>query len=151
VESYQAGAVVRFFSNRREPLEMTIGNGQIHNSNGVSKPIAFTTVVIGFLLLFVAACETSYIRYVNTNRAATQQDFMKTRYLCYKETQQRTESAYINQFGGAASSVVLPACSAFNACLAAQGYYRSDTTDRSVFNNPGNFAVPAGSDIKCAR
>jgi len=39
----------------------------------------------------------------------------------------------------------------FNACLAARGYYRvADTPDLAVFQQPGNFYVPASAMLQCA-
>ena len=53
------------------------------------------------------------------------QDFANARYQCVRETSARVSGAAINQYGGAASSSVMPSCSAFQACLASKGYYES--------------------------
>jgi hypothetical protein len=100
------------------------------------------------LLVTLSGCAPSYIRYFNSN-GASQDQFMKDRYACYQETQQRISSAYINQYGGAASSQIMPSCSAINACLAARGYYRSDTTKAADLNAPGSLIVPQGAVIQC--
>ena len=55
------------------------------------------------------------------------QDFVNVRYQCVLETSARTSGAFVNQYGGASSSRVMPSCSAFSACLAAKGYYKSQT------------------------
>src|SRR5437667_12212554 len=101
---------------------------------------------LGILLLVavIGGCATSYIRWM-TNTGATQQQFMNDRYSCLQETQQRVSGAYANQYGGAASSQVMPPCSAFNACMAARGYYRADTTNPADFNQPGSLSVPPGA------
>ena len=105
------------------------------------------------LILFtiVSGCASappSYMRFTGpTNK--TQQEFVNDRYACLKETQQRRSNAAVNEYGGAASSSVMPSCSAFNACLASKGFYRQDTTDLNVFSQPGNFSVPQGAVINC--
>lgn len=104
-------------------------------------------IVLGVAL---GGCAPTYIRYVS-NTGATQDQFMRDRYSCYQETQQRVSAAYVNQYGGAAGSQVLPSCSAFNACLAARGYYRADTNNPADFNRPGSYAVPAGTVIQCVQ
>lgn len=97
----------------------------------------------------VSGCAPTYVRYMTTT-GASQQQFMADRYTCLRETQQRVSGAYVTQFGGAASSHVMPSCSALNACLAARGYYRADTSNRSDFNQPGSLHVPQGAMIQCA-
>lgn len=92
--------------------------------------------------------ETSYIRYLNMT-GATQQQFMEDRYACYQETQQRTSSAYVDQYGATASSKVLPSCGGWNACLAARGYYRSDTNDPAELHAPGSLSVPENAVLHC--
>jgi hypothetical protein len=86
-----------------------------------------------------------------TTTGASQQQFMNDRYTCLRETQQRVSGAHVGPYGGAASSQVLPSCSAFNACLAAHGYYRAaDTTNLADFMQPGSLYVPQGAMIQCA-
>jgi hypothetical protein len=101
------------------------------------------------LLFSLVACAPSYYRYTGPTNSS-QQDFMNIRYQCLRETQQRVSGAFVNQYGGASSSTVMPTCSAFNACLASKGFYRSDTPDLNVFNQPGNFSVPQGAVINCS-
>src|SRR2546425_1016341 len=105
---------------------------------------------LGIILLVatVSGCATTYYRYISTS-GATQEQFMRDRYSCYQETQQRVSNAYVNQYGGTSSSQVRPTCSAFNACLAARGYHRSDTTNLADFNQPGSLSVPQGAVIQC--
>ena len=101
---------------------------------------------VTFIFAVISGCATpptSYYRYFNPK--SNQQQFMKDRYACLQETQQRVSGAYVNQYGGASSSTVMPPCSAFNACLASRGYYRSDTTNP---NDPGLY-VPQGAVINC--
>ena len=107
---------------------------------------------LGILLLVaaVSGCAPTYVRYLSNN-GATQQQFMNDRYSCLRETQQRVSGAYVNQYGGAANSQVMPPCSALNACLAARGYYRSDTTNLADFNQPGSLGVPQGAGIQCSQ
>lgn len=83
-----------------------------------------------------------------TKEGATQADFMKDRYTCLQETQQRVEasrsaaSASGNFFGSRSStdSVVMPTCGAFASCLAAKGYFQDDE---------GELVIPKGTAIPC--
>ena len=96
--------------------------------------------IIGIILIVVVSgCTSGPTRF--TNYGATQEQFMKDRYECYRETQQRASSAYVNRYGGAARSQVIPSCSAFLACLASRGYLLSNTS--------GNLIVPTGAEIQC--
>jgi len=106
---------------------------------------------LGMVLLAtaVSGCAPTYIRYLSNNGASEQQ-FMNDRYACLQETQQRISSAYVNGYGGVANSRVMPPCSAINACLAARGYYRSDTRNPADFNQPGSLSVPPGAVIQCS-
>jgi hypothetical protein len=79
----------------------------------------------------------------------TQQQFIQDRYACMMQTQQTVTAAAFDGSGGGAVSRVMPSCSAFNACLAARGYYRADTTNLADFNAPGNFSVPKGAKVTC--
>src|ERR1035437_798853 len=100
-------------------------------TNGVvNMGTAIKSIGIILLIAVLGGCATmppTYIRWM-TSTSATQQQFMQDRYACLQETQQRVSGAFVNQYGGASSSQVMPPCSAFNACLASRGYYRSDTT-----------------------
>ena len=109
--------------------------------NGITCAVVVLAVVVG-------GCATTYIRWINT-RGVTQEQFMKDRYACLQETQQRVSSAYVDQSGGAASSQVMPSCSAWNACLAARGYYRSDTMNMDDFKQLGSLFVPQGAMVYC--
>lgn len=103
------------------------------------------------LAITITGCASgppSYFRFIGPANK-TQQEFINERYFCLKETQQRTSNTSVNQYGGSSSSSVIPSCSAFNACLASRGFYRQDTTDLSIFNQPGNFSVPQGAVINC--
>ena len=68
-------------------------------------------------------------RWTNYNNS-TEAQWAKDRYTCYQETQQQFASLNLNT--GTARSMVLPACSALNACYAAHGYFRSDKTGTLV-------------------
>jgi hypothetical protein len=74
---------------------------------------------------------------------------MTDRYACLQETQQRVSDTYVNQSGGASTSQVMPTCSAWNACLAARGYFRADTTNPEDFKQPGSLYVPQGTIVYC--
>jgi hypothetical protein len=100
---------------------------------------------VAFIFSVVAGCASTaptIMRWTNNNNA-TQDQWMKDRYACYSETQQRISGATVNQSGGNANSIVIPMCSAFNACLAARGYVRSDAT--------GTLTIPEGAVVQCAK
>lgn len=75
-------------------------------------------------------------------RGATLDQFLRDRYACYQETAQRVSGAAITPYGGAATSNVIPSCSAFSACLAARGYLRNDAG--------GSLVVPPGAVLQCS-
>ena len=108
----------------------------------------FATILL--MAASMSGCATTYIRYLSSNNA-TQAQFMQDRYQCYQETKQRISGAFVNQYGGTSSSQVLPSCSAWRACLAARGYYRSDTTNVAELHAPGSLSVPQGTVINCSQ
>lgn len=118
---------------------------------GMNMCTASKSIGIILLVAVIGGCATTptYIRWM-TNTGATQQQFMNDRYACLQETQQRVSGAFVNQYGGASSSRVMPPCSAFNACPAARGYYRADTTNLDDFRQPGSLFVPQGAGIQCS-
>lgn len=97
-----------------------------------------SSLSVAVVLVFITGCVTTPSRY--TAYGKSQDDLMRDRYQCYQETQQRVSGAYVNRYGGAANSSVIPSCGAFNACLAARGYLKSEN---------GNLVVPSGALIDC--
>jgi hypothetical protein len=107
-------------------------------------------VTLAALLNACAPRQQTYMRWM-ANHGASQDQFMRDRYTCYQETKTATSAAAVNQYGGAARSQVMPSCSAFNACLAARGYYRAaDTANLDDFKQRGNYFVPAGAQVQCS-
>ena len=77
-------------------------------------------MILSISVAFLATgCATRY------NGPGTFQDFAKARYQCVLETSARVSGAAVTQYGAAASSRVMPSCSAFAACLAAKGYFEA--------------------------
>lgn len=74
---------------------------------------------------------------------------MRDRYACYQETRAAVSNAIVIRQGAAANAQVVPSCDALAACLAARGYYRSDTSNLADFNQPGSLRVPPGTVIRC--
>jgi hypothetical protein len=68
-----------------------------------------------------------------TRPDTTQQQFMKDRYECLQEAEQRVSGAIVGAYGGASSSRVVANCGVWWACLGGRGY----TTDPY-----GNLAAP---------
>ena len=106
----------------------------------ISQRIPILCGIIALIAGAISGCAPTIMRWTNTNNA-TYDQWIKDRYACYSETQQRISGAYVNRYGGAASSTVVPICSAFNACLAARGYFRSDSN--------GTLTVPQGAVVQC--
>ena len=106
------------------------------------------TVLLIATIAMVGGCQETYIRYVSS--AATSQDqFMKDRYACYQETQQRVSIASVDQYGGAANGQLY-----HHAVPSTRASPLADITGRirrhlADFNVAGNFSVPAGATINC--
>lgn len=100
-------------------------------------------LVLGVLLASgcASAPPPSVLRWTSNNQA-TQQQWLNDRYSCYSETQQRVSDPSADQPGVNPNRVDGPICRAFNACLAARGYTRSDTT--------GALTIPEDASVKCA-
>jgi predicted aspartyl protease len=77
----------------------------------------FIAAVPAFLVLFGCATPTIWIK-----PGATHDEFAKDRYSCMQQSQQRVSSAFVDQYGGAASNRVITNASLFNACMNAQGW-----------------------------
>jgi hypothetical protein len=103
--------------------------------------------VIAFGAVLVSGCSSTapappVMRWTSNNHA-TQEKWLNDRNTCYNETQQRVSDGSLDASGvKAANSVDGPICRAFNACLAARGYIRSDTT--------GALTIPEGASVQCA-
>lgn len=61
-------------------------------------------------------------------QGAGQSEFNQTRYTCLQQSQQGTSSAYINRYGGVASSGVITNDGLFIACMNAAGWTLQDQT-----------------------
>lgn len=77
-----------------------------------------------------------------TKPGATQEQYMKDRYECLQEAEQRVSGAVVNAYGGAANSQVIPSCGVWISCLGARGY----TLDPN-----GDLAAPPGMVVQCRR
>ena len=100
-------------------------------------------VLFGAVLLgsCASAPPPSVLRWTSNNQA-TQQQWLNDRNSCYNETQQRVSDPSADQPGINPNRVDGPICRAFNACLAARGYTRLDTT--------GTLTIPEDASVKCA-
>jgi hypothetical protein len=101
--------------------------------------------VAAFGAVLVSGCSTAppppVLRWTSNNHAP-QEKWLNDRNSCYNETQQRISDGSIDDPGAKANSVDGPLCRAFNACLAARGYMRSDTT--------GTLTIPEDASVRCA-
>jgi hypothetical protein len=99
-------------------------------------------VVFGAVLVSGCASAPPPVMRWTSNDQATQQKWLNDRNSCYYETQPRVSDASADQPGAKINSVDGPLCRAFNACLAARGYARSDAT--------GVLTIPEDASVKCA-
>ena len=83
-----------------------------------------SVVVLLSIFSLLSGCQTVHGGTFRFNGPGTFQEFATARYQCAQETAQRSSGAYVNQYGGSASSSVRPNCTTLSACLAAKGYYR---------------------------
>ena len=93
-----------------------------------------------FCVVSLAACAPPLTRY--TRPDTTQQQFLKDRYECLKQSEQRVSGAVVNPYGGAASSHERANCGLWYSCLAARGY---------VIDAAGDLAAPPGMAVPCYR
>jgi hypothetical protein len=103
-----------------------------------------TLIAIAALNLSLVACapvKPVPIRHF-TRPETTQEQFMKDRYECLQEAEQRVSGAYVNSYGGAASSQVIANCGVWVACLGARGY----TVDPN-----GNLSAPREMIVRCVQ
>jgi hypothetical protein len=103
------------------------------------RPQRILTAIL--VVALVGGCASTVPTWTS-NRSASQDEWLKDRYACYNETQQRISGASVDQNGGAANSLVVPMCTAFNACLAARGYTKNDAA--------GYLGIPKGAELNCA-
>ena len=68
----------------------------------------------------LTSCATS--TYWNFPPGGTQQQFDRDTYECMQEAQQQTSNAYVNPYGGAASSGTTTNMYLAKACMRARGY-----------------------------
>ena len=104
----------------------------------MNSPNKFIVTLTLSQILVACAQPQVIVRYSKPD--ATQTQFMKDRYECLQESQQRESGAYVNPYAGAASSQMVVPCSVFKACLGARGY---------VTDPNGNLTVQPDMIIRC--
>jgi hypothetical protein len=121
-----------------------VRNGKSKEGRGMFRSLHVCVVAFGAVLL--SGCASTpppppVMRWTSNNHA-TQEKWLNDRNTCYNETQRRISGESLDLSGVKANSVDGPICLAFNACLAARGYVRSDTT--------GALTIPEGASVQCA-
>jgi outer membrane murein-binding lipoprotein Lpp len=101
---------------------------------------------IAFGAVLVSGCSSTappppVMRWMSNNHAS-QEKWLNDRNTCYNETQRGLTDESPDQPGVKTNSVDGPICRAFNACLAAHGYVRSDAT--------GTLTIPQDASVQCA-
>lgn len=92
-------------------------------------------------VFLVAGCTTQPPKMLRYSRPeTTQSQFMKDRYECLLESQQRVSGAVVNAYGGASNSEVVPSCGIWMACLGARGY---------VVDEVGTLSAPPETRVGC--
>lgn len=90
--------------------------------------------------LLAAGCVTQVVRY--SRPGTTQQQFMKDRYECLQESEQRVSAAAVTAYGGGATSGVVASCGVWISCMGARGY---------VTDPNGSLFAPPGMIVHCRR
>ena len=118
------------------------GFGRLIRGQAMFRPQQILTAIL--VVAFVGGCASTppTVPTWTSNRSASQDEWLKDRYACHNETKQRISGASVDQSGGIANSLVVPMCTAFNACLAARGYTRNDAA--------GYLGIPKGAELSCA-
>jgi hypothetical protein len=120
-----------------------VSNGKSSKKGwGMFRSLHLCVILSGALL--VNGCATApppALRWTSNNNA-TQQQWLNDRNTCYTETQQRISDPSADQPTINPNRVDGPICRAFNACLAARGYTRSDAS--------GALTIPEDASVKCA-
>ena len=98
---------------------------------------AFLGALIAVWAIFFAA-STPAIRWSNPNVDEAQ--FLKDRYECLQQAEQRVSGAYIGAYGGVANSQMVPSCGVWTSCMGARGY---------VVEPNGPFVAPPGMGVAC--
>jgi hypothetical protein len=101
--------------------------------------------VVAFGALLVSGCAAAppppIMRWTSNNHA-TQEQWFNDRNTCYNEIQQRMSDGSADRPGVNVNTVDGPMCRAFNACLVARGYTRSDSA--------GALTIPVDASVQCA-
>jgi hypothetical protein len=117
--------------------------------------IALVTMLPLFLMTACATGNISNRYYANSDKSATYQGLLTSRYECAIEATGRTSSssAKVNANLGTGSSSssdqVLPNCSLFVACLAARGWIETAGVNLDDPNREFGFHVPESLGISC--
>jgi hypothetical protein len=125
------------------PFGALVTNGKSGKEDwGMFRSLHVCVVAFGAVLVCGCATAPPPIMRWTSNNHATQEQWLHDRTTCYNETQQRISDGSVDQSGVKANSVDGPMCRAFNACLAARGYTRSDAT--------GALTIPEDASVQCA-
>jgi hypothetical protein len=62
-------------------------------------------------------------------------EFSKAKYACLQQSQQPTSAAYLNRYGGVASSNIVTNGGLYDACMNSQGWILTPVTDVKSFND----------------
>lgn len=80
---------------------------------------------------------------------ASQAEFSQDKYDCMQQSQQQVSGAYVNKFGGGASSQVVTNGNLFNSCLNARGWTLVQQPNANAAQ-PGQPASPPNDPIRAA-
>ncbi len=96
------------------------------------------TLLAAVIITLLGGCAAQQIRF--TKSGASQEEYMKDRYECFQQAQQRVSGAFVNQYGGASNSQVVCNGGMYLSCMGARGY---------VVDPYGDLSPPPGMTVSC--
>jgi hypothetical protein len=104
-----------------------------------------SSVIFACLALCACAPQSLWLK-----PGAAADDFSNDKYACMQQSQQQNSSAYVDRYGGVASSGMITNGNLFGACMNARGWYLTAVSDPKAFND--EFKVLAADRLEmCSR
>lgn len=121
------------------PSGALVSKDLAENMRGMSRCLHLCVFAISAVLVCgcASAPPPAAMRWVSSSNA-TQDRWLSDRRDCFTEAQQHAADGPADQY----NKVDGPMCRAFNACLTARGYIRSDAA--------GTLTIPADASVQCA-
>jgi hypothetical protein len=109
--------------------------------------------LVAFAFVAAGLCGCAQPQKVWEKIGSTPNDFSQARYACLQQSQQPTSGAYINRYGGYASSNIITNGGLFDACMNARGWTLTEKTSPagSTPYSDALQALKAEGDALCDR